>query len=214
MKTDRLIDLLSANVEPADRGQLRRALAVALIFGAAAAIGGMLAVLGLRADLLDTAHLGFMAVKLGFALGAAGLATAALFGLMRPGRVSRGSLVLLSLPFAAIVLCAVFALVTTPSTNWGGMIMGRQWLACLLFIPVFAILPFAALVWLMRKVGAPTDLARAGAVAGLLAGSLAAAAYALNCPDDSLPFVAVWYGGPIAACTFIGAKLGPRLLRW
>jgi hypothetical protein len=32
--------------------------------------------------------------------------------------------------------------------------------------------------------------------------------------DDSLPFVAVWYGGTIVLCTFAGAMLGLRLLRW
>jgi len=61
---------------------------------------------------------------------------------------------------------------------------------------------------------APTDLARAGALAGLVAGGVSATAYALHCTDDSLPFVALWYGGTIALCTIAGAALGPRLLRW
>jgi hypothetical protein len=51
-------------------------------------------------------------------------------------------------------------------------------------------------------------------MAGLVAGSLTATAYALHCPDDSLPFIAVWYGGAIAVCALLGAKLGPWLLRW
>jgi hypothetical protein len=29
-----------------------------------------------------------------------------------------------------------------------------------------------------------------------------------------VPYVALWYGGTIALCTFAGLKLGPRLLRW
>lgn len=37
---------------------------------------------------------------------------------------------------------------------------------------------------------------------------------ALHCMDDSVPFVALWYGGTIASCTLAGAMLGPRLLRW
>ena len=41
-----------------------------------------------------------------------------------------------------------------------------------------------------------------------------AAAYAFYCPDDSLPFIAIWYGAPIALITLAGASLGPRLLRW
>jgi len=65
----------------------------------------------------------------------------------------------------------------------------------------------------LRK-GAPTNLKRTGAIAGLVAGALGAMAYAFHCPDDFLPFLAFWYGGLIALCAFIGAKFGPRLLRW
>jgi len=52
------------------------------------------------------------------------------------------------------------------------------------------------------------------AFAGLVAGGISAVAYALHCTDDSLPFVALWYGGTIVVCTLAGAALGPRLLRW
>jgi hypothetical protein len=93
------------------------------------------------------------------------------------------------------------------------MVIGDQWLECLLSIPIIAIVPFAAVVWAVRRT-APTDLVRAGALAGLVAGGVSAAGYALHCTDDSLPFVALWYGGTIALCTFAGAMLGPRLLRW
>ena len=72
---------------------------------------------------------------------------------------------------------------------------------------------FGITIWTMRTV-APTDLARAGAFAGLISGGVSAMAYALHCTDDSLPFVAVWYVGTIALCTFAGAIFGPRLLRW
>jgi len=65
----------------------------------------------------------------------------------------------------------------------------------------------------LRK-GAPTNLRRAGAIAGLVAGALGATAYAFHCPDDSVPFIAIWYGTLVALCGAIGAMLGPRLLRW
>jgi hypothetical protein len=214
MKTDELIDVLGTNLRPADRGQVGRALAGALIFGAAAVLGGMLAVLGLRADLFNGSNLGVVVVKLTFTLGLLGLATVALVKLMSPGGGRRGLFILVSLPFIAIAICGAFALAFTHWTNWGGMIVGRQWLICIAFIPLFAIVPFAAIVWILRRTAAPTDLTRAGAMAGLVAGSLSATAYALHCPDDSLPFVAVWYGGAIAVCTLLGGRLGPWLLRW
>jgi len=43
---------------------------------------------------------------------------------------------------------------------------------------------------------------------------MSATGYALHCVDDTVPFVALWYGGTIALCTVAGAALGPRLLRW
>jgi len=91
--------------------------------------------------------------------------------------------------------------------------MGDEWLECLLSIPIIAIVPFAAAIWAVRR-AAPTNLARAGAFAGLIAGGVSAMAYALHCTNDSLPFVAVWYGGTIMLCTLAGAAFGPRLLRW
>jgi hypothetical protein len=75
-----------------------------------------------------------------------------------------------------------------------------------------AVLPFAVSIWAVRE-AATTNLARAGAFAGPVAGGMSATAYALHCTDDSLPFAAVWYGGTIVLCTLAGAAIGPRLLR-
>ena len=93
------------------------------------------------------------------------------------------------------------------------MIVAKGWLTCLLYIPLFAIAPFAAVVCGLRA-GAPTELAQAGAAAGLVAGGLGATPCAFSCPDESIPAIAVWYGATIVTCAGIGAKLGPRLLHW
>jgi hypothetical protein len=61
---------------------------------------------------------------------------------------------------------------------------------------------------------APTRLARCGAIAGILAGAIGAAAYAFSCRTYSVTFIAIWYGAGIMLCAVIGAQLGPRLLRW
>jgi len=102
---------------------------------------------------------------------------------------------------------------TRASSHWDKMVMGEEWLECLLSIPIIAIVPFAAIIAAVRR-AAPTNLVRTGAFAGLISGGVSAMAYALHCTDDSLPFVAVWYGGTIVLCTLAGAILGPRLLRW
>lgn len=103
-------------------------------------------------------------------------------------------------------------LLATPMARHN-MVFGPEWLTCLICLPLFAIAPFAALVWALRK-AAPTDLRRAGAGAGLVAAALGATACAFHCPGDSLPFIAIWYGLPILFWIFLGAILGPRLLRW
>jgi hypothetical protein len=93
------------------------------------------------------------------------------------------------------------------------MFFGPQWEACLICVPLFAVAPFASLIWALRK-EAPTNLTWTGAVAGLVAGALSAAVFALHHPSGSVPFIMLWYGGPIVVCALIGAVLGPRLLRW
>ncbi|MGH9160147.1 MAG: NrsF family protein [Vicinamibacteraceae bacterium] len=213
MKTDQLIDALSTNLEPVPSRRIERTLIWAVIVGGVAAFCVMLVTLALRADGGSATHLAFLAVKVCFGLAVISAGVAFLITAMYPGREGRTSFALLFLPFVLIGLAALTTLLAGPSGAWAPIIRDTQWALCLLCIPLFAIIPFAVLVWALRK-GAPTNLTRTGAVAGFVAGALGAVAYAFHCADDSLPFIAVWYSGPIALCGMIGAKLGPRLLRW
>ncbi len=213
MKTDDLIAMLATNVDPVDRRQVVRIVSVAILVGGAAAVGAALFALGVRADLSEPSAVAYLPLKLVFTLGTLVLTSIALTKLARPGGERRTPIALLALPFLVIMLLAAINLAAAPSSHWEKMILGEQWLECLLSIPIIAIVPFAAIVWALRRT-APTDLVRTGAVAGLAAGAVSATGYALHCMDDSLPFIALWYGGTIALCTLAGAKLGPRLLRW
>jgi hypothetical protein len=142
-----------------------------------------------------------------------GSKTATNTGLARPGGKRNIPSFLVAIPFLIIMFLAAISLGFAPGSHWDRMIKGDQWLECLVSIPIIAIVPFAICIWAVRR-AAPTDLTRTGAFAGLIAGGVSAMAYALHCTDDSLPFVAVWYGGTIVLCTLAGAILGPRLLRW
>ncbi|MGY3690871.1 hypothetical protein ACVIGA_000951 [Bradyrhizobium sp. USDA 3240] len=213
MKTDELIAALSNNVEPVDRRLVGRTVAIALGLGLVAALGLVLAGLGVRADLATPRAVIFLSLKLAFALGTVGAASIYLTRLARPGGERKISLGLAALPFGAIMLLAATSLGQAPSSHWDRMVMGDQWLECLISVPIIAIVPFAVVIWAVRK-AAPTNLVQAGAFAGLVAGGVSAVGYALHCTDDSLPFVALWYGGTIVLCTLAGAALGPRLLRW
>ena len=213
MNTDRLIEMLSTNIEPVDRQELRTALAWAVVIGGAAAFCLMLSTVALRSDLTSGASLVFVALKLLFALTVIGAGVAFLSRAMRPGQEARRPFGLAFLPLVAIAVASVADLALGLSTAPHRMMAGTHWVLCLYCIPLFAIIPFMLLVWALH-VGAPTYLRQTGAIAGLVAGAMGAAAYAFHCPDDSLPFIAVWYGASIALCALFGAMLGPRVLRW
>ena len=213
MKTDQLIDMLSTNVEPVKSGQLGKTLAWALAIGGAAAFCVMLATVGMRTDATGASHIGYLALKILFMLSVIGTGTALLMKLIRPGQEARKLFRFLFLPFLAVGFVGIVALALQPSSAWDRMILGTEWVTCLFCIPLFAIIPFALLIWALRK-GAPTNLKRTGAIAGLVAGALGATAYAFHCPDDSLPFMAIWYGAMVVLCAWIGARLGPWFLRW
>lgn len=213
MKTDDLVAMLSANVEPVERGLVRRTISIAVASGVAIALCLMLAGLGVRADLTTTRAVVFLLLKVAFALMVVALAVGYLMRLARPGARQGISPFTIVVPFAVVALLGIISLGGAPSSHWNRMILGDEWLECLLSIPIIAIVPFAVTIFAVRR-AAPTNLVRAGAVAGLVAGGISAMAYALHCTDDSLPFVAVWYGATIVLCTLAGAALGPRLLRW
>lgn len=213
MKTDDLIAMLSTNVEPVDRRKLARTFGAALALGGGAAVTVVLLGFGLRTDLTSIDAVVSLLLKIIFTVVVLGLAATYLIRFARPGGERRAPLTLLALPFVALIALAAISLASAPHAHWNNMIVGHQWLECVLSIPIIAIVPFAVMIWAVRQ-AMPTDLRRAGALAGLVAGALSATGYALHCVDDTVPFVALWYGGTIALCTVAGAALGPRLLRW
>lgn len=213
MKTDELIRMLGTQVEPVDSRSIVRPVGIAAGIGAIGAMGVMLLLFGIRTDIGSMRAWLFCLIKLVFALALIIPAALYLARLARPGGERKTSIALVAAPFVAIALIGAVSLGLAPQSHWDEMIAGKHWLECLLSIPIIAVLPFAAIVWGLRR-AAPTDLVRAGALGGLLAGAVTAAGYALHCMDDSLPFIALWYGGTTALCTLAGAALGPRLLRW
>ena len=213
MKTNQLIDMLSTNVEPIKRSRVWSALALALFASGAASFCLMLMTVGLRPDAMGAFRLGILMPKLLFALSLVIIGGAVLSKLNRPGQDIRRLFKIVFVPFFVMGVAGVVSLALKPSAMWDQMLVGTAWVACLFCIPLFAIIPFTALIWVMRR-GAPTNLKRTGATAGLIAGAVGAAIYAFHCPDDSLPFIAIWYGLMIALCAWIGAKVGPRFLRW
>ena len=216
MNTDRLIDVLSANLEPARHQQFGKTLIVAMVTAAAAAFGLMLITVGPRHDLHSTAHLEWLAMKLLFALSVIGTGAPLLLRSARPGLENVTNWALVFFPFFAAITVALAMLFLDGPQACKGMLLGARPVAparCVLCIPFFATIPLAALIWALRK-GAPTQLKLCGAISGIVAGGIGAAAFAFSCTSDTIPFIAIWYGLAIALCAVIGAQLGPRFLRW
>jgi hypothetical protein len=216
VNTDRLIDLLSANLEPVGRVRFGKTLFEAMLTGFAAALALMSITIGPRADLDSTAHLAWTALKLLFAVSVIGTATPALLRSMRPGLEEETHPGVVFLPLLAAIATALAMLLFVTPQAWREMLGGAtsaspaRGLLCITF---FAAVPFAALIWAIRQ-GAPTRLSLTGAIVGIVAGGLGAAAYAFASRNDTIPFIAVCHGAAIVLCAFIGAQLGPRLLRW
>jgi hypothetical protein len=213
MKTDELINVLGTNLEAVEGEQLRSTFVIALAVGAIAALCLMLAIFGVPTDGLGGEYFGLKIVAIAFTLGLVAAGTSFLVRAARPGEPGRTPLILAALLFVAMLSAGVVALVLSQPIAWGEMVFGPQWAACLFCIPLFAIAPFASLIWALRS-GAPTNLVRTGAIIGLVAGALGAVVFAFHHPGGSIPFIALWYGGPIVLCALVGAILGPRLLRW
>jgi hypothetical protein len=213
MKTEDLISMLSTNVEVVDHRRVGRNIAMAVATGAAVAVATVFFVLGPRAGLSMAGTFVPSLLKVAFTLIILVPASIYLIRLTRPGGERRSSVALVTLPFIAVMLLVALSLGFAPGSHWKATILSDEWLECLISIPLIAVVPFAVIIWAVRQM-APTDLARTGAFAGLVAGCLSATGYALHCADDSVPFFAMWYGGTIALCTYVGWKLGPKLLRW
>jgi hypothetical protein len=75
-----------------------------------------------------------------------------------------------------------------------------------------ALIGIVQILWLRQ--GAPTDLARAGWLVGLAAGSYGTFAYSLHCPSGSIYYVGLFYGLAVGLCALAGRAIVPRLIRW
>lgn len=118
MNTDRLVDLLSSNLEPVSRVRFGKALLLAMLTGSITAFTLMLATVGPRADLGSTAHLWWTAVKLLFAVSVISTATPPLLRSMRPGLEKKTHPEIIFLPFLAAIVAALAMLLFVPPHAW------------------------------------------------------------------------------------------------
>jgi hypothetical protein len=67
-------------------------------------------------------------------------------------------------------------------------------------------------LWLRR--GAVVDPARAGWLTGLAAGAFGTLSYSLHCGENSVHYIALWYGAAVGISALAGRLAVPPLIRW
>jgi hypothetical protein len=212
MRTDDLIHLLVAD-QGASSISIERRLAIAVTIGAVVTAALFWISLGPRDDIVAAATTPRFIFKIVESLLLAGTAGLLVVRLARPGADAR---VATAAIFVAPVLLAItFAaeLALASPAQWQTKLIGSNSLVCITAIPLLSLPLLVSTLYALRQ-GAPTRPGLAGAVAGMLAGGLAAAFYAMQCTDDSPLFVAFWYSLAIAAVSLMGAMVGQRVLRW
>jgi hypothetical protein len=212
MKTNDLIAALAADT-PTRPAPLRAAWTLAAVAAVLIAAAVFFGTIGPRADFVAAAGTAPFLFKFVVTLAIAAGAYFVVQRLARPG-ASTGMqwLALLVAPLMLAVAVGI-ELAAQPQVQWSMLATGKNGLKCLTYVPLIGLGPLAAFVLALRR-SAPTRPALAGAIAGLLAGGIAATFYAANCTDDSPLFVATWYPIAIALLGLLGAAAGRVFARW
>lgn len=211
MKTEQWIDMLARGAGPAPRLNAVPRLLPVVAGGVVLSAAGALSLLGpipsemyaLPAPWIKLAYAGLLALAVMWLAVRLSRPVALLAG---PARVA-GLVVLI---MAAL---ALGSLASAPNGERLQALFGNSWLRCPADVLLLSLPTLAGTLWVMRGL-APVRLCAAGFAAGVLAGAVGAAGYALACLETSPAFIGVWYTAGIALAGALGAWLGPRVLRW
>ncbi|MGF1627845.1 MAG: DUF1109 domain-containing protein [Kiloniellaceae bacterium] len=211
MKTEDFAGFLAAGAGPAPRALAARRLAPALALGGLASLALSLAVLGpVPSSMWVGAALW---TKLCYA-GALIVACAWLAArLGRPAAAVWPAAAASIAVFCAMALAGLVALVATPAGGRATYLLGQSAIHCPWVILALSLPALVGVLWALRAL-APTRPRLAGFAAGLLAGAVGAAGYALACTEESISFIALWYSLGIFLAGLLGSVLGARALRW
>ena len=211
MDTQRLIRTLAQ--DQASTIPMARAWTLAAV--AAAIIGAVVfwIAIGPRPDIVDAAGTIRFLFKFVATLCLFATALWALAALARPGGNFRAVLPALLVAPSLLLVAVGMELMAIPADQIGRRWLGTNSMVCLTFIPLIGAGPLVAFLLALRH-GAPASPSIAGALAGIVAGGLAATFYAAHCTDNSPLFVATWYTLAIAILAAIGALAGRLVARW
>lgn len=212
MDTERLIRTLAADGgRPA--APMGRAWPLTIMVSVVVAAIVFFMAIGPRPDIGAAAETPRFLFKFVATLALLATAFAALKALAMPGASMRSALPMLLLAPCLLLVAVGIEMMTVPADQLRDRWIGNNLVLCMTFIPLIGAGPLVAILLALRH-GAPTRPSLAGAVAGLVAGGLAATFYAAHCTDDSPLFVATWYPLAIAMLAVAGAIAGRLFVRW
>jgi hypothetical protein len=211
MKTDDLIGMLATGAGAAEPAGDGRRMALALVLSVPVMVLAVAQVLGLLpvSGWLASATIPKLAYGLTVALLAAWLLRQA----GRPGAGTGLPVALLAVLAAAVLAAGTWDVVRLPPEARLMQITGKSWTVCPAMILALSLPLVAGFLWAARRL-APVRPGLAGTAAGLAAGGVGTAAYALHCDEGAMAFVALWYSLGMVASGLLGGLLGARLLRW
>ncbi|MET0961813.1 MAG: DUF1109 domain-containing protein [Noviherbaspirillum sp.] len=213
MRTDDLVKMLAARAGPVEERAATRRFAAAMGWGTCGAMLIMAIELGVRPDFYTAMHLPMFWMKIAFPLAGAAAALLLAMRLGRPGMRTGMAPVAIAALLLTVWLAGAAVLLGAPAERRDYLVYGISWKVCPFYIAYISVPLFIAAMWAMKGL-APTRPGLAGAAAGLLAGAMAVAVYALHCPEMEAPFLAIWYVLGMLTPAAAGALTGPFLLRW
>lgn len=212
MKTNDLIALLASDTLQPQK-PVRQQLLRQLVLGAVVCGVLLFVLFGLNQHMEEMATHPAFITKMLWLVTLMGFSLYGLFRLARPGVGAGHALWGVGLSLLAMFSLGLLQFLQTDSGDQTVQWMGGSWQVCSMSITALSLPVLGALLWALRQL-APTRPVLTGAVAGVLAGSLAASIYSLHCTETSLTFFAVWYVAGMALTTALGALMGARWLRW
>jgi hypothetical protein len=214
LDTEHLINSFVEKHRPVPSSWIEWASLVVVIAGGVAAAAAMAATIGFRTDLALAFESGRIVAKYAFMLTVLVLSAHLYVRLSRPGRRLTDEIVVLLLPMAFIWIAAFIQLMLYGEPG-PAVLFGEKanWILCVILVPLYAIVPFALLTYVLRK-SAPTDIPGAGIAVGLFSTAIAATIYAAHCPCDTPVFVAIWYPLAFTVGGIAGRWIVPLFVKW
>lgn len=213
MKTKQLIQLLAECSTPIGPHDVRNRLAASVVGGLLMSTLLLVVLLGVRSDISSAITTATFWSKsfFGVFMLSGGVFIAA--QLSKPGQAVKSAWYGVILPIAVITLALIVDVNNSPDGTAWRLLSDQLWRRCPLEIALLSTPTLVALLYAMKPL-APTKLAVAGGVAGLIAGSIAALTYSLRCPEVHVAFWGSRYLLGIAIPSAVGCVIGPRFLRW